>query len=328
MGNTESHQDAYKLENEQSNLITKKYYFDKYNWVPSLPGHEYLTIDNTFIKRKFGHSEHDFIAAAQHLSDNNIQSGYVDLRTNFPQIISMDNLPINPIISVVYMLHYQLLKNKLPIFPPSSIYIYKNIEYYKDVNSLFSFEVIFNSIKNHGFCSESELATNELNLGVKISNSLREKACAFKFIDVYKVLQNKETIKQLLMNEMPILIGFTVYYDMITVDNYMWMPDERSDKKLGGLTGVLVGYIEERKMFIMATTFGKSFGASGYILIPYDYVLSPKYTSELFTIDFKKERVEGYINQRKEMINLQNNVELKIENKQQYSQNSFGGLFK
>ena len=34
-----------------------------------------------------------------------------------------------------------------------------------------SFEVIFNSIKNHGFCSESELATNELNLGVKISNS-------------------------------------------------------------------------------------------------------------------------------------------------------------
>ena len=54
MGNTESHQEAYKLENEQSNLITKKYYFDKYNWVPSLPGHEYLTIDNTFIKRKFG----------------------------------------------------------------------------------------------------------------------------------------------------------------------------------------------------------------------------------------------------------------------------------
>ena len=62
---------------------------------------------NSFIKRKFGHSEHDFITAAQHLSDNNIQSGYVDLRTNFPQIISMDNLPINPIISVVYMLHYQ-----------------------------------------------------------------------------------------------------------------------------------------------------------------------------------------------------------------------------
>ncbi len=327
MGNTESHQEAHKLENEQSNLITKKYYFDKYNWIPSLPGHEYIEIDKNFINRKFGKNELDFITNGK-TSDNNIQSGYVDLRNNFPQIISMDNLPINPIISVVYILHYQLLKNKLPIFPPSSIYIYKNIEFYKNVSSLFSFEIIFNSIMNHGFCSESELITNEMNLNAKISNSLREKACAFKFIEVYRVQQNKEIIKQLLMNEMPILIGFTVYYDMITVDNYMWMPDERSDKKLGGLSGVLVGYIEERSMFIMATTFGKSFGASGYILIPYDYILNQKYTGELFTLDFKKERVEGYINQRKEMINLQNNVELKIENKHQYSQNSFGGLFK
>ena len=40
------------------------------------------------------------------------------------------------------------------------------------------------------------------------------------------------------------------------------------DKKLGGLTVVLVGYIEERQMFIAATTFGKYCGTNGFITLP------------------------------------------------------------
>ena len=40
-----------------------------------------------------------------------------------------------------------------------------------------------------------------------------------------------------------------------------------------------------------------------------EYILNSKYTGELYVLDFKSERVEGYINQRKEMVNLQNNKE-------------------
>ena len=46
------------------------------------------------------------------------------------------------------------------------------------------------------------------------------------------------------------------------------------------------------------------------------------------SLDFKKERVEGYINQRKEMVNLQNNREIQKENKKQYQEDSFGSLFR
>jgi hypothetical protein len=316
MGNTESHDESSDLEkiSEQKN-INHKFFFDKYNWTPSLPGFEYDTITETMLKRKFN-LESTFIA-----------QDYVDLRNNFPQILSINTLPFNPIISVVYLLHYQLLKNKLPIFPPSALYIYKHISFYKNIKSLFSFEIIFEAIKKFGFCSENELRTLESNINNVIPNKLIEKSTAFKFIQIYKIEQKLENIKTILQNEYPILIGFTVYYDLSSIDSYMWLPDKSEDKKLGGLTGVLVGYIEERKMFIMASTFGKYFGNNGYIMVPYEYVTSSKYTGELYTLDFKRERVEGYINQRKEMINLQNNVEIKVQNKKVYEIDTFGNLF-
>ena len=99
------------------NLKLKDYYFDKYNWVPSLPGYEYDTIYMSNLRRKYD------------LTDQ--LPGYADLRTSFPQIKSLNNLPFNPIISVIYILHYQLLKNNLPIFPPSVMYVYRNITFEK-----------------------------------------------------------------------------------------------------------------------------------------------------------------------------------------------------
>ena len=42
----------------------------------------------------------------------------------------------------------------------------------------------------------------------------------------------------------------------------------------------------------------------------------------------KRERVEGYINQRKEMVNLQKNVEIKVKNKKVYEKDIFGDLFR
>tara|TARA_B100000902_G_C27291493_1_gene907389 strand:+ start:825 stop:1769 length:945 start_codon:yes stop_codon:yes gene_type:complete len=314
MGADQSHDASCPIETEDNNTNRKQYFYDKYNWVPSLPGFEFDTLNMDKLRRKFD--------CEQELT------GYIDLRTSFPQIQSLDKLPFNPIISVVYLLHYQLLKNKLPIFPPSAMYIYKNINYYKNIASLFSFEIIFNSILNNGFCSENEFPTNTSNLNSAVNNKVIEKACAFKFIDIYKVEQKLEVIQRLLANDYPVLVGMSVYYDLSNVDAYMWVPDEKIDTKLGGITFVLVGYITERNMFIAATTFGKYFGTNGFILIPFDYILNEKYTGELYTLDFKKERVEGYINQRKEMVNLQNNREIQQENKKQYQEDSFGGLFR
>ena len=103
----------------------------------------------------------------------------------------------------------------------------------------------------------------------------------------------------------------------------MWIPDKNKDNKMGGLAGVIVGFIEERKMFIMAETFGTCFGMSGFILIPYEYILNNNYTFERYIINFDSDRVEAYINHRKNMLNLhtENNNESK------YKEDNFNSLF-
>jgi hypothetical protein len=190
-----------------------------------------------------------------------------------------------------------------------------------------SFETIFQAIRSNGLCSENEFPTNDNTLTSDIPGSVYERSSAFKFIDIYKIDQNLETIKILLSNKYPIIVGFSVYYDMNNIESYMWLPDEALDKKMGGLSGVLVGYIEERQMFIMATTFGQSYGSGGYVLIPYQYILDKNLTFELYTLDFIRERVDGFINQRKEMINLQMDRDTKKETTKKYREDNFGSLF-
>lgn len=312
MGNTQNHAESHEVNHSQTLTKITNFYFNKYNLVPSLPGHEYTTINMDFLKKKYD------------IGDK--VDTYIDLRNSFPGIINMDHLPFNPVISVVYILHWALLRNKLPLFPPSSMYIYRNISYYKNIKSLLCFDVIFNSIKDFGFCSENEFHMIAENLTNDIPLRIKDKSLAFKFIKIFKVEQELETIQHLLKNKYPILVGLTIYYDLTKISSYMWMPDPAQDKKLGGLSGVLVGYIDERKMFIMAGTFGESFGTSGFVLIPYEYILNPDYTFELYTVDFDIDRVEGYINQRKQMISLETKT-ITTQSKVEYQKDMFTNLF-
>lgn len=315
MGSSESIPIQQHNEAIKSVASIHHYFVEKYNLLPSYPGFEYKWLDFTTLKRKFNVEE--------------TPPKYIDLRSHFPQIQNIGAFPFNPIQSIIYLLHYQLLRNNLPVFPPSAMYIFRNIGFFRSMRSLFTFESVFDSIKENGICSENEFPTHKDTLHVELPSKVIERACAFKFIDVYRIEQSLETIKVLLSNKYPVVVGFSVYYDFSTVESYMWMPDPAIDKKLGGLSGVLVGYIDDRRMFIMATTFGTGFGSNGYVLVPYDYILDKQLTFEIYTLDFIRERVEGYINQRKEIVQLESATrENRIETTQRYREDQFGGLFK
>jgi hypothetical protein len=49
---------------------------------------------------------------------------------------------------------------------------------------------------------------------------------------------------------------------------------------------------------------------------------------EMYTIDFNKERVDGYIHQHRDMVVLQNKKTEKIETEKKYKRDEFGGLFR
>lgn len=289
MGNTPSN-DVHERE--------KIFFNKKYNWVLSYPMSEYECINSDTINRITNTTE-----------SNN--SEYIDHRNSCPPVLDIQEIPIHTISSVASMLNYQLIKNKLPIFPPSRLYIYNNCSYFPNVSSLLSFEIVFNSVQNFGFCSEVDWEYNTDNLNMTIPDRHYKVGEAFKYIKIYNVENSLEIIKRLLQNEMLLLIGIVLYYDLDKVRDRMWLPDISIDKKLGGTTGLLVGYIDSRESFIVKFSFGKNFGTSGYLLVPYKYILNKYLTPEIFYLDLDKNRVEGFLNQRKKTVSLENKLKEK-----------------
>ena len=113
----------------------------KYNWILSYPQREREILSENNVTKVIG-------------TLNTENKSYVDLRVNCPPILDIGSIPLHPIASVCSLLNYQLNKNKLPTFPPSRLFIYKNISFFPNVKSVISYEMIFNSLLTHGFCSE------------------------------------------------------------------------------------------------------------------------------------------------------------------------------
>lgn len=278
MGNTESTIKEYE---------NRPLFLSKYNWILSYPlrQYDYINLD------KFG-------------KNSNIDKKYVDLRINCPPVLDNENIPVHPISTVCSMLNYQLNRNKLNTFPPSRLFIYHNCNFFNNVTSLFTYEIIFKSIEKYGFCSEIDFRFNENNLEQKPDLKHYDIAEAYKFVEIYKVNNNLEVLKKMLINDMPIMAGIVLYTDLGKIVDKLWIP-EKEDIKVGGITCLIVGFSDDRKCFFAKFAFGKNFGNSGYIMIPYEYIEDTHLTPELYYLDLKKNRIEGFLNQRRETISLE-----------------------
>ena len=121
MGGTSSSQ----IDTNGNNFLFHK----KYNWIPAYPMKEYDYINkDNYSKYITGHVD--------------LEKKYVDLRPDCPPILDINDIPVHPIASVCSIINYQLNKNKLPLFPPSRLFIYHNCCFFEGLNSIFSFEVI------------------------------------------------------------------------------------------------------------------------------------------------------------------------------------------
>lgn len=295
MGNSES-----ILNNNNSH--EKSFYNTKYNWVPSYPLIEFeqITLDN--LNKLISKYEDNL-------------SNYIDLRVNCPPVLDVGLIPIHPIATVCSMLNYLLKKNKLPIFPPSRLFIYHNCAYFPEIKSILSYDVILRSIIKYGFCSEIDFEYTLDNLNNSPSNINYKVAEAFKFLEIYRIDNNINLLKIMLQNDMPLIIGIALYYDLKKIVDKLWLPDFKIDKRVGGITGLIVGYVEDREVFILQLSYGKNFGLSGYVSIPYEYVLNKLLVPEIYYIDLKKNRIEGFITQRREVVSLQADIRQKPNEK-------------
>lgn len=262
MGNNQSNIDYENYdENEYNNT-------NRYNWTQSFVKYNEETL-------KYNENDEDE------------EKNYCDLR---PSVNCLFNEKGNLLIlSICVYLNFLLINTeKLKPFIVSYDYFAYNL---KKNNNIIknNFSNIFNLIKKIGFVSSNE---NIFDNDHKIREDLFELGKNYRYIINKKVDNDIRLVKRLLDKNKIVLIGLPIYTNFesnVTIGSNLNLPKE-NDNIIGGICGIICGYIEKNKTFIMYLGISKKIGDRGYIYISYDYIKS-NYGSELWILELNEELI-------------------------------------
>jgi C1A family cysteine protease len=109
-------------------------------------------------------------------------------------------------------------------------------------------------------------------------------------IDTYSgVYQDEKHFKACLAEGFPLVFGFTVYEsfesELVVKTGLMHMP-LHAETAVGGHAVMLVGYDDEKRLWIVRNSWGLQWGDKGYFYMPYDYMLNPDLAADFWTIRY------------------------------------------
>jgi len=211
----------------------------------------------------------------------------IDLRDSFGDIYNqgeLDNCTSNAICAAFV---YDQIKQKLPSFNPSRMFLYYNerlIEHSTEQDSGSSIRDGMKSINRKGLCKES-LWPYEINHFKKKPNDLCYKEASYHSSLKYrKISHTLKEIKTALSNGYPIIFGFDVFENFENFDaSNVSMPLPEGEI-IGGHAVVAVGYSDERECFLIRNSWGKEWGMDGYFMMPYEFITS-KHCSDFWILE-------------------------------------------
>ena len=259
---------------EIGNNQMRKEIFNRYNWIQS-----YSKFNEEIIK--YNEEEEDE------------EKNYCDLRPNINGIFNENSNLI--ILSICVYLNYLLLNTeKLNPFVISYDYLDYNLsKLFNNDAGKNNFRSIFELIKKIGFVSADENIFDR----DRLREDIHELGKNYKYILYKKVDNDIRLVKRLLNNDKLILIGFPIYTNFesnINLTSTLNVPKD-NDTIIGGISGIICGYIEKKEMFIMYVGISKKLGDRGYIYVPYDYI---KRNSELWTLELNEELILLNLNEK------------------------------
>ena len=259
---------------EIGNNQMRKEIFNRYNWIQS-----YSKFNEEIIK--YNEEEEDE------------EKNYCDLRPNINGIFNENSNLI--ILSICVYLNYLLLNTeKLNPFVISYDYLDYNLsKLFNNDAGKNNFRSIFELIKKIGFVSADENIFDR----DRLREDIHELGKNYKYILYKKVDNDIRLVKRLLNNDKLILIGFPIYTNFesnINLTSTLNVPKD-NDTIIGGISGIICGYIEKKEMFIMYVGISKKLGDRGYIYVPYDYI---KRNSELWTLELNEKLILLNLNEK------------------------------
>lgn len=209
----------------------------------------------------------------------------VDLRSKCTPIMDQGNLGSCVSFSVCGMLNYLN-----PNFKHSELFLYYNTR--KDIGTInydsgsSMFDGV-NAARKYGVCSRSLWPYNTKKYKIKPVSQTYKNAKLHQAIDYFNIPNDEKSIKNYLAQGYMTIAGIAVYsqfesYEANTT-GIILMPTDK-DSYLGGHAIGIVGYDDSKQWWICRNSWGTSWGDKGYFYLPYEYLLDPSLTTEIYVI--------------------------------------------
>lgn len=243
----------------------------RYGWIPDLPDHR----------------DHIFSAPPEHLAD---LPPSVDLRPGCPAVYDQLALGSCTANAIAADIEFDRLKQKLPDFTPSRLFIYYNervIEHSVSSDSGAMIRDGIKSVNKVGVCSESEWAYDIAQFATRppsqcYTDALRDRALSYQ-----RVTRSLTQMKACLAAGDVFTFGFTVYESFesaqVASTGIAPMPGP-NESVLGGHAVCAVGYNDSHQAFYCRNSWGSAWGQSGYFTLPYAYLLNKGLSSDFWVI--------------------------------------------
>jgi C1A family cysteine protease len=212
----------------------------------------------------------------------------VDLRPLCPPVYNQLALGSCTANAIGGLFQFDRLKQGLPDFVPSRLFIYFNERVMEDTVNEDAGAFIRDGIKSvaeQGVCKEDiwpYVINHFRDRPIEECYTQAEKyqAVSYYRIENYDIYQ----LKSCLAAGFPFVFGFTVFNSfMIANTNGGFVPMPGYESQLGGHAVMCVGYDDANNCFIIRNSWGDDVGDRGYYYMPYPY-LTTGLSSDFWTI--------------------------------------------
>jgi C1A family cysteine protease len=214
----------------------------------------------------------------------------VDLRPGCPPVYDQGNLGSCTANAIAGAIEFDQLKQKLPEFTPSRLFIYYNervIEGSVREDAGAEIRDGIKSLSKQGAPDEKEWPYVETKFARKPGKRIYADAAKHLALQYARVSQTQKGLCECLASGFPVIFGFTCYEsfesDEVAKSGELNLPDS-SEQVVGGHAVLCVGYDMTSKRFIVRNSWNTDWGIKGYFTMPFDYLLDHNLADDLWAL--------------------------------------------